>query len=410
MMPVGAYDVEAVRRDFPILKQQVHGKPLAYLDNAATTHKPQAVIDAVSGYYARSNANIHRGVHFLSEQATAEYEAVRDKARAFVGAADRSEIIFLRGTTEAVNLVAQAYGRSNLGPGDEILITTMEHHSNIVPWQILCEQTGATLCVAPINDDGEVILEEYERLLQARTRIVGVTHISNALGTINPVREMIAMARRHGATVLVDGAQATAHTRVDVGALDCDFYTVSGHKMLGPTGIGFLYGRREILETMSPYQGGGDMIASVSFEKTTYNRLPHKFEAGTPHIAGVSGLGAAIDYLQEIGLEQVAAHEADLLDYATQKIAAIPGVRLVGTAQRKAAIVSFTLDQVHPHDVGTILDREGVAVRAGHHCAQPVMERFGVPATVRASFALYNTREEVDALERAILKVKEFFG
>jgi cysteine desulfurase/selenocysteine lyase len=410
MMPVGAYDVEAVRRDFPILKQQVHGKPLAYLDNAATTHKPQAVIDAVSGYYARSNANIHRGVHFLSEQATAEYEAVRDKARAIVGAADRSEIIFLRGTTEAVNLVAQAYGRSNLGPGDEILITTMEHHSNIVPWQILCEQTGATLCVAPINDDGEVILEEYERLLQARTRIVGVTHISNALGTINPVREMIAMARRHGATVLVDGAQATAHTRVDVGALDCDFYTVSGHKMLGPTGIGFLYGRREILETMSPYQGGGDMIASVSFEKTTYNRLPHKFEAGTPHIAGVSGLGAAIDYLQEIGLEQVAAHEADLLDYATQKIAAIPGVRLVGTAQRKAAIVSFTLDQVHPHDVGTILDREGVAVRAGHHCAQPVMERFGVPATVRASFALYNTREEVDALERAILKVKEFFG
>ncbi|UCE04116.1 MAG: cysteine desulfurase [Candidatus Latescibacterota bacterium] len=409
-MPVGAYDVEAVRRDFPILRQQVYGKPLAYLDNAATTQKPQGVIDAVSEYYARSNANIHRGVHFLSEQATAAYEAVRDKARAFVGAADRSEIIFLRGTTEAVNLVAQAYGRSNLGPGDEVLITTMEHHSNIVPWQILCEQTGAALRVAPINDDGEVILEEYERLLRERTRIVGITHISNSLGTINPVREMIAMARRHGATVLVDGAQATAHTRVDVGALDCDFYTVSGHKMLAPTGVGFLYGRRQILDAMPPYQGGGDMIASVSFEKTTYNRLPQKFEAGTPHIAGVLGLGAAIDYLQEVGLERVAAHEEDLLDYATQKIAAIPGVRLVGTAQRKAAIVGFTLEQVHPHDVGTILDREGVAVRAGHHCAQPVMERFGVAATVRASFALYNTREEVDALERAILKVREFFA
>ena len=404
------YDVDKIRADFPILSQTVRGKRLVYLDNAATTQKPRAVIEAVSHYYKAQNANIHRGVHYLSEAATAAYERVREQVRAFVGAAEAAEIVFVRGATEAINLVAQSYGRPRLGPGDEIVLTTMEHHSNIVPWQILCEQTGARLRVAPIDDAGDLILEEYARLLGPRTRIVAMPHISNALGTINPVREMIALAHDAGAVTLVDGAQAVAHAGVDVKALGCDFYAFSGHKMLGPTGIGCLYAKHALLEAMPPYQGGGDMIASVSFEKTTWNRVPHKFEAGTPDIAGVIGLGAAIDYLQRVGLEAIAAHEADLLAHATRAVGAIPGVRLVGTARRKAAILSFVLEHVHPHDIGTVLDQEGVAVRAGHHCAQPVMDRFGVPATVRASFGLYNTRTEVDALRRALHRVHEIFG
>ncbi len=408
-LSAASYDVQRIREDFPILSQQVRGRPLVYLDNAATTQKPRHVIDAVTRYYSQQNANIHRGVHYLSEQATAAYESVRDRARAFVNAHEAAEIVFVRGTTEAVNLVAESFGRPRLKRGDEIVLTTMEHHSNIVPWQLLCERTGARLRVAPIDDAGDVVLDEYAKLLSAKTRIVAVAHISNALGTINPVQRMVEMAHDAGAVVLVDGAQAAAHARIDVQALGCDFYTVSGHKMFAPTGIGFLYGKRALLEDMDPYQGGGDMIASVTFEKTTYNRLPHKFEAGTPHISGVVGLGAAIDYLRRTGLEAIAAHEHDVLEYATRKIGALPGVKLVGTAQRKAAILGFTLDDVHPHDVGTILDQEGVAVRAGHHCAQPVMERFGVAATVRASFAMYNTREEVDALEQALLKVKDIF-
>jgi len=405
-----AYDVQRIREDFPILTQQVRGRPLVYLDNAATTQKPRQVIDALTRYYGQQNANIHRGVHYLSERATAAYESVREQARAFIGARDTAEVVFVRGTTEAVNLVADAFGRPRLQPGDEIVVTTLEHHSNIVPWQVLCERTGAILRVAPINDAGEVVLEEYGRLLGPTTRLVALAHISNALGTINPVRTMTDMAHAAGAVVLVDGAQAAAHARIDVQALDCDFYTVSGHKMFAPTGIGFLYGRRELLEVMDPYQCGGDMIASVSFEKTTYNRLPYKFEAGTPNIAGVAGLGAAIDYLQNVGIDAIAAHEHDLLAYAVERIAPFPGLRLVGTAAKKAAIVGFTMQGVHPHDIGTILDQEGIAVRAGHHCAQPVMERFGVSATVRASFAMYNTHEEVDALEHALHKVGEIFG
>ncbi len=403
------YDVSRIRADFPLLELQVRGKPLVYLDNAATTQKPRHVIDALGRYYSAGNANIHRGVHFLSEQATAAYEAVRAQAAAFVGAADPAEIVFLRGTTEAINLVAQSYGRSTLAPGDEIVLTTLEHHSNIVPWQMLCEQTGAVLRVAPIDDTGTVILEAYEQLLGPRTRIVAFAHVSNALGTVNPVREMVRLAKEHGAIVLVDGAQAAAHTRIDVRALGCDFYTVSGHKVFGPTGTGFLYGKRALLEAMPPYQGGGDMIASVSFEKTTYNHLPHKFEAGTPHIGGVIGLGAALTYVQEVGMEAIAAHEEDLRLYATEQVGALAGVRLIGTARHKAAVVGFVVDGVHAHDVGTILDQEGVAVRAGHHCAQPVMERFGVPATVRASFALYNTRREVDVLVQALRRVQEIF-
>ncbi|HZM14839.1 MAG TPA: cysteine desulfurase [Candidatus Krumholzibacteria bacterium] len=404
-----AYDVNRIRADFPILQLQVRGKPLVYLDNAATTQKPRSVIEALSRYYSEGNANIHRGVHFLSEHATAAYEAVRAQAAGFLGAADPAEIIFVRGTTEAINLVAQAYGRTTFARGDEIVVTTMEHHSNIVPWQLLCEQTGAVLRVAPIDDQGEVLLEEYAKLLGPRTRLVAVAHVSNALGTINPVREMTTLAKRHGAIVLVDGAQAAAHLKIEVRALGCDFYTLSGHKMFGPTGIGCLWGRRALLEAMPPYQGGGDMIASVSFEKTTFNHLPHKFEAGTPHIAGVIGLGAAMSYLQNVGLEAIGAHEEDLRQYAMERLGSIRGLRFIGTARHKAAVVGFTLEGVHPHDVGTILDQEGVAVRAGHHCAQPLMERFGVPATVRASFALYNTRAEVDALARALHQVQEIF-
>ena len=403
------FDVRAVREDFPILSAKVFGKPLVYLDNAATSQKPRAVIDAITHYYTADNSNIHRGLHALSERATAAYEESRSKARAFLNAAEDREIVFVRGTTEAINLVAQSYGRPRVGPGDEVLITAMEHHSNIVPWQLLCEERGARLRVAPIDDAGDLRLDELEALITKKTRIVSVAHVSNALGTINPVRRIVEMAHRRNVPVLVDGAQAAPHLPVDVRALGCDFYALSGHKMFGPTGIGVLYGRADLLEAMPPYQGGGDMIASVTFEKTTYNRLPHKFEAGTPHIAGVIGLGAAIDYLRGIDADGRMAHETDLLDYATKVVSALPRVRLVGTAKEKTSVLSFVIDGVHPHDIGTILDRDGIAIRAGHHCAQPLMDRFGVPATARASLALYNTREEIDALAAGIRKVLEVF-
>ena len=405
-----SFDVEKIRADFPILKRKVHGHELVYLDNAATSQKPQNVIDAIVRYYEGENANIHRGVHYLSQIATEEFEAGRAAAQRFVNAANASEIIFTRGTTEAINLVAQTYGRAHIGNGDEVLITAMEHHSNIVPWQMLCEEKGARLRVVPMNDAGELLLDEYEKLLGPRTRIVGLAHVSNALGTINPVKRMIAAAHARGIPVLVDGAQAAPHLAIDVQDLDCDFYALSGHKMYGPTGIGALYGKAALLDAMPPYQGGGDMISSVTFEKTTYNKLPHKFEAGTPDMAGVAGLKAAIEYMNSVGVSSIAAHEHNLLEYATKVIGGLPGVRLVGTAREKASVLSFVLEDVHPHDIGTILDQEGVAVRTGHHCAQPVMERFGIPATVRASFAMYNTREEVDALARALRKVREVFA
>src|SRR6516162_917338 len=404
---VNGFDVEKVRRDFPILDQKVHGKPLVYLDNAATTQKPLAVIEAIEHYYRHDNSNIHRGVHALSERATEHYEKARVAVQRFLNAADSKEIIFTRGTTEAINLVAQTYGRKHVGSGDEVLITAMEHHSNIVPWQILCEEKGAKLRVAPINDRGELQLEEFEKLLGPRTRFVAVSHLSNALGTINPLREMISMAHARNVPVLVDGAQAAPRMKVDVQALDCDFYAISGHKMYAPTGIGVLYGKAALLEAMPPFQGGGDMIASVSFEKTVYNRLPYKFEAGTPNIADTIALGTAIAYLEGLGLDQIEQHEHDLLTYATQAVAKIPGVTIVGTAKEKAGVLSFTMENIHPHDIGTILDREGVAVRTGHHCAQPVMQRFGIPATARASFGLYNTRKDVDALINGIHKVSE---
>jgi cysteine desulfurase/selenocysteine lyase len=404
------WDVERIRKDFPILHQEVYGKPLAYLDNAATAQKPQVVLDALRAYYTADNANVHRGVHRLSERATEAYEGARRQIQRFLNAAHPREIVFVRGTTEGINLVAQAYGRWALGPGDEVVITALEHHSNIVPWQILCEEKGAALRVVPINDAGEVDLEAYEKLLSDRSRLVAVAHVSNALGTIVPVKRMIEAAHRRRIPVLVDGAQAAPHLRLDVQALDCDFYTFSGHKTYGPTGIGALYGKTELLERMPPFQGGGDMIKSVSFEKTTYNDLPYKFEAGTPSIAGAIGLGVALDYLAGLGLEQVAAYEHELLAYATERLASLPGLRLIGTAREKAAVLSFVVEGVHAHDVGTILDREGVAVRAGHHCAMPVMTRFGVPATTRASLALYNTREEIDALIGALEKVREIFG
>jgi cysteine desulfurase/selenocysteine lyase len=405
-----SFDVEKIRRDFPILKMKVHGHPLVYLDNAATSQKPQAVIDALVRYYEGENANIHRGVHYLSQIATEAFEQARETVRAFVNAERASEIIFTRGTTEAINLVAQTYGRVHVGSGDEVLITAMEHHSNIVPWQMLCEEKGAKLRVAPMNDEGELLLEEFKKLLNQRTKVVAVGHVSNALGTINPLKEMIAAAHALGIPVVVDGAQAVPHLAVDVQDLDADFYTFSGHKMYGPTGIGVLYGRTALLEAMPPYQGGGDMISSVTFEKTTYNKLPHKFEAGTPDMAGVAGLKAAIEYMNGIGIAKIAAHEHELLDYATEVIGSLPGVRLIGTAREKASVLSFVLDEVHPHDIGTILDQEGIAVRTGHHCAQPVMERFHIPATVRASFAVYNTKAEIDALARAIQKVHEVFA
>ncbi len=408
--PTGEFKVEEVRRDFPVLHQKVHGKPLVYLDNAATTQKPLKVIEAIEHYYRHDNSNIHRGVHALSERATEHYEQVRTAIQHFLNAADSKEIIFVRGTTEAINLVVQTYGRRHVGSGDEVLITAMEHHSNIVPWQMLCEEKGAKLRVAPINDRGELVLDEFEKLLGPRTKIAAVAHLSNALGTINPVREIVRMAHARGVPVLVDGAQAAPRMPLDVRELDADFYAVSGHKIYAPTGIGVLYGKTELLEAMPPYQGGGDMIASVSFEKTVYNRLPYKFEAGTPNIAATIGLGAAIEYVEELGLEEIERHEHDLLAYATSQLATIRGISIVGTAEAKAGVLSFTIEGIHPHDVGTILDREGIAVRTGHHCAQPVMQRFGIPATVRASFGLYNTRAEVDALVAGIHKVVEVMG
>jgi cysteine desulfurase/selenocysteine lyase len=405
-----SFDVYAIRRDFPILERKVHGKSLVYLDNAATSQKPQAVIDALTQYYTSQNSNIHRGVHALSELATGIYEEARVKVQHFINAADPSEVIFVRGTTEGINLVAQTYGRAHIGNGDEIVISALEHHSNIVPWQILCEQQGARLRVAPVNDRGELLLDEFEKLLTPKTKLVGIAHVSNALGTIIPLKRVIELAHQRNIPVLVDGAQAAPHLRIDAQALDCDFYVFSGHKVYGPTGIGMLYGKRQLLEGMPPYQGGGDMISSVTFEKTLYNKLPYKFEAGTPDVSGAIGLGAAIDYVNSIGLERIAAHEHDLLVYATQALSAIPGLRLIGTAREKAAVISFVLENVHAHDVGTILDQEGIAVRTGHHCAQPLMQRFGVDATARASFALYNTREEVDALVEGIKKVREVFA
>lgn len=408
-MPNLTLNVAQLRQDFPILNQTVHGKPLVYLDNAATTQKPLAVIDCLANYYAEYNANIHRGVHILSQQATDAYEGAREKLRRFINAAQREEIIFVRGTTEAINLVASSYGQ-RLRPGDEILITEMEHHSNIVPWQLLCERSGAVLRVAPMDDTGELRLDEFARLLGPATRIVAVTHLSNALGSINPVRRLIELAHGVGAVVLVDGAQAVAHLPVDVQALDCDFYAFSGHKLYGPTGIGVLYGKAALLDAMPPYQGGGDMIREVTFAQTTYNNLPYKFEAGTPHIAGGIGLGAAVDYVSKLGLPAIVAHENALLAYATEQAKAIADLRLVGTAREKASILSFTVAGIHPHDVGTILDAAGVAVRAGHHCAMPVMAHFGLPATARASFALYNTFDEIDVLMHAIRRAQEVFS
>jgi cysteine desulfurase/selenocysteine lyase len=403
------FDVMRLRGDFPILERRVHGKPLVYLDNAATSQKPRCVIEREARYYAETNANVHRGIHSLSQEATDAYEGARDEVQRFVNAAKREEIVFVRGTTEAINLVAASFGQ-RLTPGDEILITGMEHHSNIVPWQLLCERSGAVLRIASITDAGELNLESFERRLGPHTRIVAITHVSNALGTINPVREMIALAHAHGAVALVDGAQAAPHLPVDVQALDCDFYAFSGHKLYGPTGIGVLYGKAALLESMPPWQGGGDMIRQVTFARSTWNDLPYKFEAGTPNIAGAIGLGAAINYVAGIGLDAIAAHEHALLQHATALAPEVPGLRLIGTAPEKSGILSFVLDDVHAHDVGTILDHEGIAVRTGHHCAMPVMERFGVPATVRASFALYNTAAEVDALFAALVKVREVFG
>jgi len=404
-----AYDVAAVRRDFPILATQVYGKPLVYLDNAASAQKPLAVIDAERDVYARGYANIHRGVHWLSVHATDAYDAAREKARRFLNARDAKEIVFVRGTTEAVNLVAQTYGRTRVGAGDEVLITGLEHHSNIVPWQMLLEEKGGRLAVAPIDDAGDVDLVELERRLTPRTKLVAVAHLSNALGTVVPIRRIVELAHARGIPVLVDGAQAAPRMPVDVQALGCDFYAFSSHKVYGPTGVGVLYGRAALLEAMPPYQGGGDMIRSVTFEKTTYGGLPHKFEAGTPNIAGGIAFGAALDYVTALGLERIAAHEHDLLAYATERLTAVPGLTVVGTAREKAGVLSFVLDGVHPHDIGTVLDRLGIAIRTGHHCAQPVMDRYGLPATARASFGLYNTRGEVDALADALHEVIRMF-
>jgi cysteine desulfurase/selenocysteine lyase len=407
---VPALDVERIREDFPILSERVHGKPLIYLDNAATSQKPRAVLDAITRYYSRENSNVHRGVHFLSERATAAYEGARAKVRAFINAAEEREIVFVRGTTEGINLVARSYGKKFLKRGDEIVVSAMEHHSNIVPWQMLCEETGARLRVLPMNERGELLLAEFEPLLTDNTKLVSIVHVSNALGTVNPVKQIIQSAHARGVPVLLDGAQAAPHLRIDVHDLDCDFYLFSGHKLFGPTGIGVLYGKARWLEAMPPYQGGGDMILSVSFEKTVYNELPYKFEAGTPHIAGAVGLGAAIDYVTAVGIEAIGAYEDELLAYATDALAAIPGARIIGTARKKAGVLSFILSGVHAHDIGTILDHEGVAIRTGHHCAMPVMQRFGVPATARASFCFYNTRREVDALVRGLQKVRQVFG
>jgi len=405
-----SFDLERVRSEFPILARKIGTKPLVYLDNAATTQKPQAVIDAIVRYYTSENANIHRGVHTLSELATEHYERTRVVVKEFIHANDANEIVFVRGTTEGINLVAQTWGRANIGPGDEVLISAMEHHSNIVPWQMLCDQQGARLRIAPVNDRGELLLEEFESLLGPHTKLVALAHISNALGTVNPVAKLVEMAHRANARVLVDGAQAIPHMAVDVRQLDCDFYVFSGHKVYGPTGIGVLYGKAELLDAMPPYQGGGDMISSVTFEKTLYNRVPHKFEAGTPHVDGVVGLGAALDYVSAIGIGTIARHEQAVLAYATSRFETLPGVRLIGTAREKAGVLSFVLSGVHPHDIGTILDQEGIAIRTGHHCAQPLMQRFGLDATARASLALYNSREDIDALAAGLQKVREVFA
>ncbi len=404
------FEVARVREDFPILKQQVHGKPLVYLDNAATSQKPQVVLDTLEHYYSTENANVHRGVHSLSQQATQDYEAARGKIRQLLNASDDREIIFVRGATEGINLVAQSYGRQNVGEGDEIIISAMEHHSNIVPWQILCQERGAHLRVIPMNDDGELLMDEYEKLLGSRTKLVSVVHLSNSLGTINPIDQIIEMAHRRGVPVLVDGAQSTPHMMIDVRKMDCDFFVFSGHKLYGPTGIGALYGKAGLLEAMPPYQSGGDMIKSVTFEKTTYNSLPYKFEAGTPNIGGAIGLGAAIDYITDIGMDRASAYEHELLKYGTERLSTISGLQLIGTAREKADILSFVLRDIHPHDIGTILDNEGIAIRTGHHCTQPVMDHFGIPATARASLAFYNTREDIDALVKGIDKVIEVFS
>jgi len=405
-----SFNVERVRGDFPVLHQTVNGKPLIYLDNAASSQVPQVVIDRGSIYLEQEHSNIHRGVHYLSQKATTAYEGAREKVKRFINARESRECIFVRGATEGINLVMYGYGRKFIGPGDEIIISAMEHHANIVPWQMLCEEKGARLRVIPMNDAGELLLDEYDALLNERTKLVGVVHVSNALGTINPIKEMIAQAHKYGVPVLVDGAQAAPHMPVDMQDLDCDFYVFSGHKMYAPTGSGVIYGKAELLEKMNPFQGGGDMIKTVTFEKTTYADLPNKLEAGTPAIASQIGLGAAIDYLNTIGRRQAAAHEAELLRYATERISAIEGVRIIGTAKNKASVLSFVIDDIHPHDIGTILDQEGIAVRAGHHCAQPVMQRFKVPATARASFAFYNTKEEIDVLARTIERVIEIFS
>jgi cysteine desulfurase/selenocysteine lyase len=404
------FDVEKIREDFPVLKQTIHGRPLVYLDSAATAQKPFAVIDAIRKFHEVDCANIHRGVHELSQRSTAAYEETRAKAKRFLNSRTRNELIFVRGATEGINLVSSTWGRTNVKAGDEIVISAMEHHSNIVPWQMLCEEKGAKLRVIPMNDRGELLMEEYEKLLNPRTRMVAVAHVSNALGTINPVRQIVEMAHRAGALTLIDGAQAVPHIKVDVQALDADFYTFSGHKLVGPTGIGILYGKSKLLNEMPPYQGGGDMILTVTFEKTTYNDVPYKFEAGTPNIAGGIGLGAAFDYMARIGIGEIAAYEHHLLVYGTEALSQIPGLRLIGTAREKASVLSFVIEGIHPHDIGTVLDKQGIAVRTGHHCAQPVMDWFNVPATTRASLAFYNTTAEIDALVAGLKKVKEIFS
>jgi len=404
------FDINKVRNDFPILKQQVNGFPLVYLDNGATSQKPQSVIDAIVNYYSTTNSNVHRGVHTMSQQATDGYEGARAKVRQFINADDDREIIFTRNTTEGINLVAYSYGLQNIGPGDDIIVSNMEHHSNIVPWQMLCEEKGANLRVVPINDAGELLMDEYENMLSSKTKLVSITHVSNALGTILPATQIARMAHAHGAAVLFDGAQAVPHMPVDVQELDCDFYVFSGHKLFGPTGIGILYGKAEFLEAMPPFLGGGEMIKSVTFEKTIYNDLPYKFEGGTPDIAGAIGLGAAIDYVNDLGFDQIIAHEDALLRYGTDALSTIEGLKIIGTAEHKAGIISFVMDQAHPHDIGTILDEQGIAVRTGHHCAQPVMQRFQIPATARASLAFYNTKEDIDALVKGIDRVIEVFS
>ena len=405
-----SFDVNKIRKDFPVLHQEINGRPLVYLDNAATSQKPQCVIDALVGYYTTENANVHRGVHTLSQRATDDYEAARSKVRRFINAAHDHELIYVRGATEGINLVAQTFGRANVGPGDEVIISAMEHHSNIVPWQVLCQEKGAHLRVIPINDAGELLLDQYEQLLSPRTKLVSIVHQSNALGTINPMTAIIELAHSRGVPVLVDGAQSVPHMTIDVQKMGCDFFVFSGHKLFGPTGIGVVYGRAELLEAMPPYQTGGEMIRSVTFEETLYNVLPHKFEAGTPNIAGSIGLGAAIDYIDALGMDRINAYEKELLDYGSDALSRIEGLKIIGTAKEKAGILSFILGDVHPHDIGTILDSQGIAIRTGHHCAQPVMDRFGIPATARASLAFYNTKAEIDTLVEGIDQVLEVFS